>query len=107
MDRVAEDVRVEVYVGSGCSGRHEGHVVEWSEQDAAIEGVEMHESLEFEIGGGRGFSAIARRMRAEKILGAAAKPRDVPGKTGGGDGGGKSVGEALRQRNHVPECGGS
>ncbi len=46
-----------VDVGFGGGGAHEGHVVERREEDAAVEGVEVEEALEFEIGQGGGFAA--------------------------------------------------
>jgi len=58
-------------VGGGDRG-DECHVVEWREEDAAIESVEVHEALELEIGGGRCFATVAWRMRMEEIFGAAA-----------------------------------
>src|SRR5215472_15127323 len=67
-----EDASVEIDVGVSGGGRHQRHIVERGEQNAAIQCVEMHVALETEIGRGSGFSAIARRVRAEKIFGTAA-----------------------------------
>ncbi len=63
-----EDFGVGVDVGFGGGRRHERHVVERSEEDAAVEGVEVEEALKFEIGGGGGFAAVARRFRSESVL---------------------------------------
>lgn len=79
--------------------------MEGSEQDASIQSVEVHEAFEFEIGGGCAFPTVARRLRMEEIFGAAAKTRDVPGKTGSGDGSGNAIGEAFGKLNHVFEGG--
>src|SRR5580704_10822267 len=66
--RGSEDPSVFIDVrGSGGRG-HESHVVERGEEDAAIEGVEMHEPFEFEISVSSGFAAIARRMRMKEIF---------------------------------------
>jgi len=44
---------------------HEGHVVERREEDAAVEGVEVEEAFEFEIGGSGGFAAVAGGFAAK------------------------------------------
>lgn len=67
-----EDARVEIDVGVSGGGRHQRHIVKRGEQNTAIERVEMHVALEIEIGGDSGFSAVARRVGAEKIFGTAA-----------------------------------
>ena len=99
-----EDASVEIDVGVSGGGRHERHIVEWSEQNTAIERVEMHVALEIEIGGGSGFSAAARRVRTEKIFGAAAQARYVPRKIYHLDRVGYTLCKSLRERNHVSEC---
>lgn len=102
-DRGSEDAGVEIDVRGGGGGRHERHVVERGEEDAAIERVEMHEALELEIGCGCGFSAVARRKRMEEIFCAASETRDAPGEACLSDGGRDSIGEPLGERDHVLE----
>src|SRR5258708_23203120 len=75
-----EDFGVGVDVGGGGGGRHESHVVEGSEEDAAVESVEVEEAFELEIGGSGGFAAVARRFRGEGVFGAGAELDHVPGK---------------------------
>src|SRR5216684_535239 len=79
-----EKFGVGVDVGGGGGGGHEGHVVEGSEEDAAVEGVEMEEAFafEFEIGGSGGFAAVAPRFCGEGVV------------------------EALGERDHAFERGG-
>src|SRR6202030_3761107 len=98
-----KDAGVEIDVGFGCGWRHERHVVERCEQNAAIERVEMHEALQIKIGRGSGFSAVARRVRTEEILGAAAEARYVPRQARGLDRFGDSFCKSLRERNHTGE----
>ena len=76
-------------------GGNEGHVVEGREEDAAVEGVEVEEAFEFEIGGSGGFAAVARRFRGEGVFGAGAELDHIPGKMVGTDFGGDAVVEAL------------
>ena len=64
---------MEADVGFGGGGAHEGDVVKGSEEDAAVQGVEVEEALEFEIGDGGGFGAIAWRFGSESVLGASAE----------------------------------
>ena len=59
--------------------RHQRHVVEGREQNAAIHGVEMHEAFEFEVHGIVRFGSVLGSVGAEQILGAATEARDVPG----------------------------
>src|ERR1700751_6246732 len=73
-----KDASVEIDVGLGCVRRHERHIVEGREQNAAIERVEMHEALQIKIGRGSGFFALARRVRTKKILAAAAPGGYLP-----------------------------
>src|SRR5258708_35925280 len=73
-----EDFGVGVDVGFGGGGGHEGHVVEGGEEDAAVEGVEVEEAFEFEVGGSGGFAAVARRFRSKSVFGACAEEDDVP-----------------------------
>src|ERR1017187_6439712 len=61
-------VVVDVFGRGG--GRHQRHVVEGREQNAAIHGVEMQEAFEFEIHGIVSFGSILGRVGAEQILGA-------------------------------------
>ena len=91
-----EDFCVEVDVGFGGGGADEGHVVEGSEEDAAVEGVEVKEAFEFEIGGSGGPTSVARGLRSEGVFGAGAEARDVPGQAARADLRGDSVGEAVR-----------
>ena len=95
MGGFGEDFCVEVDVGFRGGGGHQGHVVERSEEDAAVQSVEMEEALEFEVGGGSGFGAVARRLSGEGVFSAGAQPGDVPGEIGGADLGGDGVGETL------------
>src|SRR5882762_8294992 len=101
-----EDFGVRVDINGGGCGGHEGHVVEGSEEDAAVEGVEVEESLEFEIGGGSGFAAISGRFCGESVFGACAKLDHVPGKMVRANFGGDAVVEAPGKRDHAFECGG-
>src|SRR5258706_580246 len=64
-----EDFGVGVDIGFGGSGGHEGHVVKRREEAAAVEGVKVEETLEFEIGSSGGFAAIARRRCSEGGVG--------------------------------------
>ena len=98
-----EDFCVEVDVGVGGGGAHEGHVVEGSEKDAAIEGVKMEKALEFKVGGGGGFATVARRLCSEGVFRAGTKSSHVPGKTGGADLRGYAIRETVGKRNHVRE----
>ena len=98
-----EDAGVKINIGfSGCRG-HERHIVEGCEQYATIEGVEMHKTLELEVGCSGSLAASAGRKRTEKIFGAAAKSRDVPGETRGCDCLRYAIRESLGERNHVRE----
>src|SRR5690348_11449945 len=98
-----EDFCVEVDVGFGGGWAHEGHVVEGSEKDAAIEGVKMEKALEFEVGGGGRFATVARRLCGEGVFGAGAESSHVPGKIGGADLRGNTIRETVGERNHVRE----
>jgi len=99
-----EDASVEIDVGICGGGRHQRHVVERGEQNAAIERIEMHVALKIEIGCGSGFSSIARRVGTEKIFGAAAQTRYVPRKVYRLDRVGYTLCKSLRERNHMSEC---
>src|SRR5258708_39967748 len=101
-----EDFGVGVDVGFGGGGGHEGHVVEGGEEDAAVEGVEVEEALEFGIGGSSGLGAVARRLGGEGVFGASAELDDVPGKMVHANFIGDTVVETLGERNHMLECGG-
>src|SRR6266478_5770247 len=100
-----EDFGVGVDIGFGGSGGHEGHVVERSEEDAAVEGAKVEETLEFEIGSSSGFAAIARRLCSEGVFGAGTELDHVPGKTVGANFIDDAVVEAFGQRNHTFERG--
>jgi len=95
---------VEIDVGFGGGGRHERHIVEGRKEYAAIEGIKVHVALEIEIGRASGFSAIARRVRAEKIFGAATQARDVPGDLCRLDRAGYTRCKSLGERNHASKC---
>src|SRR5216684_3299342 len=101
-----EDFGVDVDVDFGGGGRHEGHVVEGSEQDAAVESVEVEEALEFEVGGSGGFAPVAGRFGGESVFGAGAELDDVPRKMVRANFTGDAVVKALCERNHAFECGG-
>ena len=73
-----EDGRMEIHIGFGCRRRHERHVVERGQQDAAVEGIEMNQPVELGVASGSGFAAILRSLGSEEILDAAAEPSDVP-----------------------------
>src|SRR5437016_9671083 len=79
-----EDFRVGVDVGFGGGGAHEGHVVERRVEDAAVEGVEVEEAFEFEIGGSGGFAAAAGRVRSEGVFGTRGEADGIRGEAGGG-----------------------
>ena len=59
-----------VRAGFGRGRAHEGHVVERSQEDAAIQGVEMEEALEFEVGGSGRFAAVARWLCWQNVYSA-------------------------------------
>src|SRR5260370_7222697 len=80
--------------------------MERSEEDAAIEGIEVEEALKFEIGGSGGFAAVARRFGGKGVFGAGAELDHGPGKIVGTNFIGDAVVETLGQRNHTIECGG-
>ena len=101
-----EDFRVGVDVGFGGGGGQEGHVVERREEDAAVEGVEVEEAFEFEIGGSGGFAAVAGRFRSEGVFGTGAEADDVPGEAGGAEIFRDTIGEALGEGDHTFEDGG-
>ena len=98
-----EDFGVGVDVGFGGGGGHEGHVVERREEDAAVEGVEVEEAFEFEIGGSGGFAAVARRFCGESIFGAGAEADCIPGEAGGAEIFRDTIGEALGKGDHTFE----
>src|SRR5882762_11979427 len=76
LQRFAEDFGVLLDVRLGGGGRHQSHIVERRKENAAIHGVQVHETLEFEIHGVVGLGAVARAMRRKKILGAATEAGD-------------------------------
>ena len=61
----------------------------------------MEEALEFEISCSGGFAAVARGLRSKSVFGSGAEADDVPGEAGGSNVFGNSIGEALRERDHV------
>ena len=63
-----EDFGVGVDVGFSGGGTRERHVVERSEEDAAVESVEVEEALELEVGGGSGFAVIGFRQIPGRFL---------------------------------------
>src|SRR5712664_219778 len=93
-----EEFGVGIYVGFGGGRGHEGHVVERREEDAAVEGVEVEEAFELEIGGSGGFAAVARRFCGEGVLGAGTELDHVPGKMVRANFGGDAIVEALGER---------
>src|SRR6266403_4578446 len=102
-----EDFGMGVDVGGGGGGGHEGHVVERGEEDATVEGVEVEEAFEFEIGGSGGFAAVARGFCGEGVFGAGAELDHVPGKMVRANFGGDAIVEAPGERDHAFERGGS
>src|SRR5437667_5903255 len=70
-----EDAGVVVNISLVGRGRHERHVVERSEQNTAVHGVEMHEALEFEIHGLMGLRAVVRAFGGKEVLGATSQAR--------------------------------
>ncbi len=76
---VAEDFRVAIDIFGFGLRAHESHVVERSEENAAIHRVEMKETFQFEIHGVVGVGAVARRLLSEEILCATAEARNMPG----------------------------
>src|SRR5467141_3367885 len=101
-----EEIAVGVDVGFSGGGGHEGHVVERREEDAAVEGVEVEEAFEFEIGSSGGFAAVAGRFCGESIFGAGAEADYIPGEAGGAEIFRDTIGEALGERDHAYECDG-
>ena len=65
---------VPVDVGLRGRRRHQRHVVERRQQDAAVERVQVQEALELGVAGGVRLAAVARRSRRERVLGARAEP---------------------------------
>ena len=100
-----EEFCVGVDVGGGGGRAHESHVMERGEKDAAVEGIEVEEAFEFEIGGSGGFAAVAGRFCGEGVFGAGAELDYVPGKMARADFRGDAVVEALGERNHAFERG--
>ena len=98
-----EDFGVGVDVGFSGGGGHEGHIVEGGEEDAAVEGVEVEKTLEFEIGGSGGFAAVVRRFCGEGVFGAGAELDYVPGKMVRANFGGHAIVEVLGERDHAFE----
>ena len=103
MDGGGEDFGVGVDVGFGGGRGHEGHVVEGREEDATVEGVEVEEALELEVGGGRRLAAVARRFRSESVFGAGAEANDVPEEAGGPNVFGSAIGETFGEGDHALE----
>ena len=98
-----EKFGVGVDVGFRGGRGHEGHVVEGRKEDAAVEGVEVEEAFEFEVGGSGGFAAVVGRFCREGVFGAGAELDHVPGKMVRADFRGDAVVEALGERDHVFE----
>src|SRR3954465_6763947 len=78
---LSEDRGVAVDILGFSLRRHQCHIVKWGEKNSSIHGVEVHEAFQFEIHGVMGLSAVAG-LSAEKILGATAEARDMPGQSG-------------------------
>lgn len=95
MGGFGEDFCVQVDVGFGGGGAHESHVVEGGEEDAAVEGVEVEQAFELEVGGSGGLAAVARGLRSEGVFGACAEARDVPGEAARADLSRNGVSEAV------------
>jgi hypothetical protein len=55
--RLVEDLCVPIDVGLGRRRRHQRHVVERRQEDAAIEGVEVDEAVELGVAARGGFAA--------------------------------------------------
>src|SRR5207245_455358 len=101
-----EDFGVGHDIGFGGGGGHEGHVVERSEEDAAIEGVEVEEAFEVEVGGSGGVAAVSGRLGGESVLRTGTQLDHMPGKTVGTDFGSDAIVDTLRERDHAFERGG-
>ena len=63
---------------SVVAGRHERHVVERRQEDAAVQRPEVDEPVEQRVAAGRRLAAVARALGPEQVLDAAAEPRHVP-----------------------------
>src|SRR6266566_1551678 len=73
-----EDRRMEIYIRFGRRRRHERHVVERRQEDAAIQGIEMDQPVQLGVATGRGLAPVPRSLGPEEILDPAAETRDVP-----------------------------
>lgn len=74
-----EDSRVLVNIRYRCGRSDERHVMKGRQQNAAIEGKEVHIAVEVGVIGGSGFATVAGRRRPEAIFGAAAQLGHMPG----------------------------
>jgi hypothetical protein len=81
LDRRGEHLGVPVDLRVGGHRRHERHVVERREQDAAVEAVEVEEGVQVVVDGRRRLAAVAGRW-AEPVLGPAAEALHRPGEAG-------------------------
>ena len=77
--------------------------MEWRQQHAAVQRVEVQEALQLEVSRGGRFPAIMRRLLAERILSATTQTLHVPGQTVPFDFGGDAIVEARGKWNHLRE----
>src|SRR5690606_13789102 len=63
----------------GGGGRHEGHVVERRDEDAAVERVQVQVLLECEVVGVGGFAPVGGGGGSKAVLGARPELSDLPG----------------------------
>ena len=103
-DGVAEDRGVPLDVVHGVVRRHQGHVVEGRQQDAPVDGPQVHEGVEVMVDRGRRRSAVARR-RAEPVLGATTELLHRPRQPEVVDGGLHARGPRGGHRHHDREVG--
>lgn len=96
-----EDSVVLVDVLSSQSRTAQRHVVEGSEQHAAVQHVKVNIGLQREVTSLVSLAAVSRRSVPEEILGSGSNPGNVPGELGLLDGGLDSFLKSLRQLGHV------
>src|SRR6266576_2870717 len=77
--RLVEDRRMEIHISFGRRRRHERHVVEGRQEDAAVQRVEMDQPVELRVAPRGGLTSAARTVGTEEILDTAAETGDVPG----------------------------
>src|SRR5947209_1400194 len=94
---------MQIHICFGRRRRHERHVVEGRQEDAAVECVEMDQPVELCVAPRSCLTAAPWAFRAEEILDPAAEARDVPRQAVPVDRTGDSCLEPLAKRDHVRE----